>query len=79
MTTIKLEEDRRARLVAHLQSFFRDEFDENLSEFRAGEMIAFLLRTLGPEVYNQAVQDVRGHLQVKLDDLDGEVYADSDL
>jgi uncharacterized protein (DUF2164 family) len=31
---------------------------------------------LGPAVYNQAVQDVRAHLQTKLDDLDGEVHAE---
>lgn len=79
MTAIRLEEDRRVRLVAYLQSFFREEFDEDLSEFRAGELIDLLLRTLGPEVYNQAIQDARRHLQGKLDDLDGEVYADGDL
>jgi uncharacterized protein (DUF2164 family) len=31
---------------------------------------------LAPDIYNQAVQDVRAHLQAKLDDLDGEVFAD---
>jgi uncharacterized protein (DUF2164 family) len=38
-----------------------------------------MLRTLGPAVYNQAVQDVRVNLQTRLDDLEGEVYADGDL
>ena len=37
-----------------------------------------MLKTLGPAVYNQAVQDVRAHMQVKLDDLDGEVFADGE-
>ena len=35
-----------------------------------------MLETLGPGIYNQAVQDVRANLQSKLDDLDGEVYVD---
>ena len=35
-----------------------------------------MLKTLGPAVYNQAVQDVRAHFQTKLDDLEGEVYVD---
>ena len=38
-----------------------------------------MLCTLGPTVYNQAVQDVRTHFQVKLDDLEGEVFDDGDL
>jgi uncharacterized protein (DUF2164 family) len=76
---IILSEQRRERLTAHLQSLFAKEFDETLSEFRAAEIIDLMLRTLGPVVYNQAVQDVRGLLQTRLDDLDGEVFADGDL
>ena len=64
---------------AHLQQLFSKEFDETLSEFRAGEIVDLMLRTLGPAVYNQAVQDVRANLQTRLDDLEGEVYADGDL
>jgi uncharacterized protein (DUF2164 family) len=76
---IALAPDRRARLTAHLQLQFSKEFDEKLSEFRAGEIVDLMLRTLGPAVYNQAVQDVRANLQTRLDDLEGEVYADGDL
>ncbi|MEL6857126.1 MAG: DUF2164 domain-containing protein [Pseudomonadota bacterium] len=76
MTSITLTDDRRQRLVGQLQSLFQSEFDETLSEFRAEQILDLMLTTLGPGVYNQAVQDVRAHLQSKLDDLDGEVYVD---
>jgi len=76
MKQIQLSEARRERLIGQLQTLFRAEFDENLSEFRAGEILDLMLTTLGPGIYNQAVQDVRAHLQTKLDDLDGEVYVD---
>ena len=76
MKAITLTEERRARLIGQLQSLFQTEFDESLSEFRAEQIIDLMLTTLGPGVYNQAVQDVRAHLQSKLDDLDGEVYVD---
>lgn len=76
MKQITLSEDRRARLVGQLQSLFASEFDETLSEFRAQQILDLMLTTLGPVIYNQAVQDVRAHLQSKLDDLDGEVYVD---
>ena len=75
---IKLDPARRTRVVAHLQKLFSTEFDEKLSEFRANEIVDLMLRTMGPAVYNQAVQDVRAHLQVKLDDLEGEVFVDGD-
>ena len=75
---IALEPQRRARVVARLQLLFSKEFDETLSDFQANAVVDLMLKTLGPAVYNQAVQDVRAHMQVKLDDLDGEVFADGD-
>ena len=78
MKRIELSDERRAALVAELQALFSAEFDETLSDFRAEEVLDRMLKTLGPTVYNQAVADVRAHLQRKLDDLDGEVYVDED-
>jgi uncharacterized protein (DUF2164 family) len=37
-------------------------------------VLDFFLERLGPQVYNQGVQDARGFVLRKLDDLDGEVY-----
>lgn len=76
MKQITLSEERRARLTGQLQTLFQAEFDETLSAFRAEQILELMLKTLGPGIYNQAVQDVRAHLQSKLDDLDGEVYVD---
>ena len=76
MKEIRLSEDRRQRLTGQLQTLFEREFDETLSAFRAEQVLDLMLSTLGPGIYNQAVQDVRAHLQSKLDDLDGEVYVD---
>ena len=76
MKSIELTTERRERLVGQLQTLFQAEFDEVLSSFRADQILDLMLSTLGPGIYNQAVQDVRAHLQSKLDDLDGEVYVD---
>lgn len=76
MMKIELDTTRREALVGEVQTFFQDMFDMPLSDFRAEALIDHFLTNLGPTVYNQAIQDVRAHLQRKLDDLDGEVYAD---
>ena len=73
-----LSEERREALRDHLIRLFSSDFDETLTEFRADAVIDLMLKTLSPTVYNQAVQDVRQHLQIKLDDLDGEIYLDSE-
>lgn len=73
---IELSDERQADFKERLKALFQTEFEEDLSDFRAEAVLGLFLKTLGPAVYNQAVQDVRAHLQVRLDDLEGEVYAD---
>jgi uncharacterized protein (DUF2164 family) len=72
--SIPLDEGRRERLIARFQAFVQEEFDEDVSEFRAEQTLNFFLAALGPQIYNQAVQDARKFMQERLDDLDGEVY-----
>jgi uncharacterized protein (DUF2164 family) len=71
---IKIDEARKERLNRELQALFLESFEEEISEFRADEIVDFFLGTLGPQVYNQAVQDARKFVMEKLDDLDGEVH-----
>ena len=75
---ITLSDDRRQRVLLNLKGFYLQEFDEALSDFRAEQLLDFFLGSLGPHVYNQAVQDARGFMLRKLEDLDGEVYAPAD-
>jgi uncharacterized protein (DUF2164 family) len=71
---VKLDETRREVLVSRLQGFYQQEFDEDLTAFRAEQVLDFFLDALGPHVYNQAVQDARGFMLRILDDIDGEVH-----
>lgn len=72
---IELTEERRERLIASVRGFHLDEFDEDVSPFRAEKLLDFFLENLGPAVYNQAVQDARKFMQTRLDEMDGEVWA----
>lgn len=71
---IALSDERREQLIEDTCGLFREEFERELSPFQADRLVDFFLQRLGPPVYNQAVQDARAHLQLKLDDLDGEIY-----
>lgn len=75
MKKLALSPERRQRLVDELRKMSARDFDIPLSEFQAGEVVDRMTALIGPAVYNEAVQDVRLHLQNRLDDLDGEVFA----
>ena len=67
---IRLTDERKADILRRLTSLFAVEFDERLSQFQAEQILTFFLQTLGPAVYNQAIQDARKYMAERLDDLD---------
>jgi len=71
---IKLSEERKAEILRKLGELYASEFDEELSAFRAEQILGFFLKTLGPPVYNQAIQDARGFMMERLEDLDATFY-----
>ncbi|ABI76895.1 conserved hypothetical protein [Hyphomonas neptunium ATCC 15444] len=76
MKKLALTPERRQSLVDELRRMSARDFDMPLSEFQAGEVVDRMTALIGPAIYNEAVQDVRLHLQRRLDDLDGEVFID---
>ena len=71
---IKLSVDRRATLIKLLKGFYKENFDEELSEYRAERLLDFFIKQLGPPIYNQAIADARAFMSEKLEDLDVEFY-----
>ncbi len=71
---IELSGERRERIVRYARIFFRDELDQELSEFQADRVLDFFVKELGAPVYNQAIRDAHKFLREKLDDLDAEYY-----
>jgi uncharacterized protein (DUF2164 family) len=71
---IKLSDERRSLLIAATQAHFRDQLDDDIGELKAGLVLDFFVKYLGPPVYNQAIRDAHGFIQEKLVDLQGEFY-----
>ena len=72
--SIRLDETRKSAIARALGEFYRDVFDEDLSDYQAQRLLEFFVEHLGPPVYNQAVQDARAFVLDRLDDLEGEIY-----
>ncbi len=70
MSGLQLSDERKAELVLALQGYFASEFDEDLSTFRAEELLAFVVKLVGTSAYNAGLQDARAFVAEKLEDLD---------
>ncbi len=74
MIHIKLSEDRKRAVLHSLIRFYREDLDEELSEYQADRILEFFVKELGPPIYNQAIQDARSFVLTKMEDLDAEFY-----
>ncbi len=71
---IKLSKERRKELIAAIKAHFLDHYDEQIGDLKAGLLLDFCMKTLGPSVYNQAIKDAQVFFQQKVEDLDGACY-----
>ena len=71
---IKLSEERRRDLIAAIRGWYDEQMEEDIGDLKARLILDFFLKTLGPQVYNQAVKDAAAFVQDKLIDLEGELY-----
>jgi uncharacterized protein (DUF2164 family) len=72
--SIELPDEITRALVVSIQKYFRTHLDEEIGELKAGLVLDFCLREIGPSVYNQAIRDAQAYMQVKTADLDGTCF-----
>jgi uncharacterized protein (DUF2164 family) len=71
MKPVELSKETKQDLIGSLKEYFARERDEELSDFQAAAVLAFILETVGPHIYNQAVADAHALMTDRLDDLYG--------
>ena len=70
--TISAEAKRQA--VASIRRYFAEHLDQEIGDLKAGLLLEFVLKEIGPTVYNQAVTDARAFFQDRVADLEGACY-----
>jgi len=71
---IKLSDSRKKEMVEEVQSYFRNEHDENVGDLKAEMFVDFFIEKLGPKIYNQAIADASSFIQEKIIDLESILY-----
>jgi len=69
MSKIKLTQPIKEKIIYELQSFFENEREEDLGNIGAELLVDFILKEVGPMIYNQALIDVHELMEEKLDDI----------
>lgn len=69
MSKIKLTPPIKEKIIYELQSYFENEREEDLGNIGAELLVDFILKEVGPMIYNQALIDVHELMEEKIDDI----------
>ena len=71
---IKLKPETQARFIASIKRYFAENLDDDIGELKASLLLEFVLKEIGPSIYNRAVADAQARIQDAALELDSVCY-----
>jgi uncharacterized protein (DUF2164 family) len=73
---LNVAKEQKAEIVESLRRFAAEELDAEWSEVRAGFVLEYFLKEIGPLVYNHGVEDAQKFLRRAVEDLPATCFAE---
>ena len=71
---IKLSKESEERSLLSIKRFFADRLEDEIGDLKASLVLEFLLKEIGPSIYNKAITDAQANMLEKVTDLDGSCF-----
>ena len=68
---ITLSPETTKRLEASIKRYVAENFDQDIGDLKAGLLLDYCLKEMGPIIYNQAIADAQAYFTGRVADLDG--------
>ena len=65
--------ETRKRIYGKLQTYVKDEFDDEIGDLRAERIFEFMVGLIDAAAYNQAISDAQAYLHGRLIDMEIEL------
>ncbi len=66
---IELEKETQKYLLNSIKKFFSEEMDDEIGDMKAARVLEFVLKEVGPSIYNHAVAEARDYIQEKASEM----------
>ena len=70
----EFSKEQRRDAILSIQQYFERNMPESLGDLAAGLLLDFFLQDIGPVIYNKAVEDAQARIQLRIAEVDGELY-----
>ena len=68
---ITLPPEAKKQLLGSIKRYAAENLDQDIGDLKAGMLLDYFLKEIGPTVYNQAIADAQGYFQARVGDLEG--------
>lgn len=72
--SIVLPEEATERLVASIKRYFTEHREEEIGDLQAQLLLDFIVKEIGPSIYNAAITDAQTYVRDRIADLDGACF-----
>lgn len=72
---LKLPREQKEQLIERVQSYFYEERSEELGELSAELLIDYMIKELGPVIYNLAIQEAIVTVRERMSSLEEDLHA----
>ena len=66
--------DTTRQIQASIKRYFEEHMDEPIGDLKAGLLLDYCLKEIGPSIYNRAIADARTYFEGRLNDLEAVCY-----
>jgi uncharacterized protein (DUF2164 family) len=74
---IKLPPETTKKVLAAIKRYAAENLDEEIGDLKAGLLLEFCLKEIGPPIYNQAIADAQAYFADRVADLEGVCHEDA--
>ncbi len=75
MIVLKIPQEYKKSLVSQIQLYFETERSEPIGELASENFLDFMIKLLGPTIYNQAIKDCQAVVVQQMERIEDEIYS----
>jgi uncharacterized protein (DUF2164 family) len=72
--SVEISKEASEKAIGSIRRYFSERLEQEIGELQARLLLEFMLKEIGPTVYNAAVADAQVYMRDRVADLEGACY-----
>lgn len=71
---ITISPEAKHLLLASIKRYVAENLDQDVGDLKAGSLLDYVMKEIGPTIYNKGIEDAQAYFQARALDLSGVCY-----